>query len=132
MRGGRSSGTAERSRNSRAKAVKRSTSARLEASPSEARTAPPDGRPDRVDVVVEAHALAEVAADQSLARDRERDLAGAGVAEAAGAQRDGVPSGHAIDVALVDDAPVGVQEVKSDRCPAPLDIARPVDRGGGG
>jgi hypothetical protein len=33
-------------------------------------------------------ALAELAADERLARDREGDLAGARVAEAAGAQRD--------------------------------------------
>jgi hypothetical protein len=41
---------------------------------------------ERVDVVVEGHALAELAADERLARDRERNLAGSGVAEAAGAQ----------------------------------------------
>jgi hypothetical protein len=45
VRPGRSSGTAGRSTNSRANAVKRSMSARLEARPSEARTAPPEGSP---------------------------------------------------------------------------------------
>ena len=50
------------------------------------------GQPDRVDVVVERHPFAELAADERLARDREGDLAGAGVAEAAGAQRDVVPA----------------------------------------
>ena len=73
-----------------------------------------------LDVVVERHAVAELAADERLARDRERDLARAGVAEAARAQRDVVPRGDAVDVALVDDAPVRVQEVERDRRAAPL------------
>ena len=46
------------------------------------------GQADRADVVVERHPVAELAADERLAGDREGDLAGAGVAEAAGAQRD--------------------------------------------
>src|SRR6266545_3463676 len=46
------------------------------------------GKPDRLDVVVDRHCLAELAADERFARDRERNFAGAGVAEAAGAQRD--------------------------------------------
>ena len=59
------------------------------------------------------------------------DLPGPRVAEAAGAQRDVVPGGHAIDVALVDDAAVGVQEVERDRGAALLPRARSVDRGRG-
>jgi GH15 family glucan-1,4-alpha-glucosidase len=45
VRSGKSSATAARSTNSPAKAAKRSMSAALAASPSEARTAPPEGRP---------------------------------------------------------------------------------------
>jgi hypothetical protein len=45
VRAGRSSGTSARSTNSRAKRAKRCTSAKLDASPSEARTAPPEGSP---------------------------------------------------------------------------------------
>src|SRR4029453_698823 len=44
------------------------------------------GQSDRLDVVVERHPFAELTADQRLAGESERDLAGAGVAEAAGAQ----------------------------------------------
>jgi hypothetical protein len=45
VRAGRSSGTPVRSTNSRAKAANRSTSAWSEGSPSDALTAPPEGRP---------------------------------------------------------------------------------------
>src|SRR6266516_5918161 len=65
------------------------------------------GKPDRLDVVVDRHCLAELAADERFARDREGDLTGAGVAEAAGSERDVVLSRNAIDVALVDDPSVG-------------------------
>src|SRR6266545_799278 len=74
------------------------------------------GKPDRLDVVVDRHCIAELAADERFARDREGDLAGAGVAEAAGSERDVVPTRDAVDVALVDDASV--------------EVAGAVDRGG--
>src|SRR6266487_7147529 len=45
LRGGRSSGTLVRLTNSLAKALKRWMSAKFDASPSEARTAPPEGSP---------------------------------------------------------------------------------------
>jgi RND superfamily putative drug exporter len=45
VRGGRSAGTEAQSTNARANAPKRSTSPALEATPSDARIAPPDGRP---------------------------------------------------------------------------------------
>ena len=105
-RGGRSSGTAARSTNSLANASKRWMSAKFETEPERGADGAAGGQPDRVDVVVEGHALAELAADERLARDREGDLAGAGVAEAAGPQGDVVPAGDAVDVALVDDAAV--------------------------
>ena len=130
VRGGRSSGTSGEVDELGGESAKRSRSARFEAIPSEARIAPPEGRPIALHVVVERHALAELAADERLARDRERDLAGARVAEAAGAQRDVVPAGDAVDVALVDDAAVGMQEVERDRRAAPLPRARSVDRRG--
>ena len=72
--------------NSRAKHVKRCTSATFETGPSDVRIAPPDGRPIWLDVILEHHACAELPAQQRLERDRERDLAGSRVAEAAGAQ----------------------------------------------
>ena len=58
--------------------------------------------------------MAELASDECLARDGEGHLAGAGVAEAAGAQRERVATGDAIDVALVDDSAVRVEEVEGD------------------
>jgi hypothetical protein len=85
-----------------------------------------------VEIVVECHPFAELAADQGLAGDGEGDLAGAGVAEAAGAQRDVVLAGEAVDVALVDDAPVGVEEVEGDRGAAAFEAAGPIDGGGRG
>ena len=47
---------------------------------------------DLADVVVERHAIAELAADERLAGDRERHLSCAGVAEAPRPQRDVVPA----------------------------------------
>ena len=83
--------------------------------PSEARTAPPKGSPIALDVVVERHPLAELAADQRLARDREGDLAGTGLQKQPVRSEIIVPARDAVDVALVDDAAVGVEEVESDR-----------------
>ena len=81
-----------------------------------------------VDVVVECHAFAELAAEERLlARDREGDLAGPWVAEAAGAQRDVVLGGDPVDVAFVDDPPVGAQEVERDRGAALQSAAGAVD-----
>jgi hypothetical protein len=100
----------------------------LDASPSDAPDRAAGGQPDRAHVVVEDHSVAELAAQQRLARDGEGDLAGARVAEAARAQRDLVVGGHAVDVALVHDAAVRVQEVERDRGPAPLPRARAVER----
>src|SRR6266536_978496 len=91
---------------------------------------PAGGQADRLDVVVEGHASAELAADERLARDREGDLAGARIAEATGSQRDGAPAGDAVDVALVDDAAVGMEEVEGDRRAATLEVAGAVDRRG--
>jgi hypothetical protein len=82
---------------------------------------------DRADVIVECHALAELAAHEGLARDRERDLACAGIAEAAGPERDVVATRDTVDVALVDDASVRVEEVERGGRAAPVEVARPVD-----
>jgi hypothetical protein len=68
---------------------------------------------ERVDVVVERHPFAELSADERLAGDGEGDFAGARVAEAAGAEREVVPSGDAVDVALVDDTAVGWRKLKA-------------------
>ena len=83
---------------------------------------------DLSDVVVEGHAVPELAADERLAGDRECDLACAGVAEAACAKGDVVVAGDAVDVALVDDSSVRVQEVERDGCASLLPGSRSVDR----
>src|SRR6266545_7140942 len=88
------------------------------------------GKPDRFDIVVDRHCIAELAADERFARDREGDLTGAGVAEAAGSERDVVPTRHAVDIALVDDPSVRVEEVEGDRRAASVEVAGAVDRGG--
>ena len=88
MRGGRSSGTVgevDELARERGEAVDVGEVGR---EPERGADGAAGGQADRADVVVERHPVAELAADECLARDREGDLAGAGVAEAAGAQRD--------------------------------------------
>jgi hypothetical protein len=41
-----------------------------------------------------------------------------------------VPAREALDVALIDDAPIGMEEVEGDRGAAPVKVAWAVDRGG--
>ena len=96
---------------------------------SEARTARRE--PDGPDVVIECHALAELAADERLVGDRERDLARSRVAEATGAKRHAALGGDTVDVALVDDATVGMEEVERDRRAALLSGDRAIDDRGG-
>ena len=83
------------------------------------------GHPDEADVVVEDHPVLE-ALGQPLLGDRERDLAGAGVAEASGPEGDVVRRRDLVDQALVDDTAVRVQEVERDRAPAAVPRRRAV------
>jgi len=85
------------------------------------------GQSDLADVVLEGHAFAELPADERLARDRERNLARAGVTETAGTEGEVVLARNAIYVALVDDAPVGVKKVERDRRATALPRVRTVD-----
>src|SRR6185437_1617512 len=83
-------------------------------------------------VVVERHARAELAADERLARDRERGLPRPGIAKAAGAKRHRVLLCDSVDEPFVDDPAVRMQEVERDRAAAALDVARAVDDRGRG
>jgi hypothetical protein len=83
--------------------------------------------PDEPEVVVEDRALLEALRKEPLLRDRERDLAGTGVAEAPRPEGDVVLRRDTVDKAFVDHAPVRVQEVERDRAPAAVPRRRPVD-----
>jgi hypothetical protein len=74
----------------------------------------PGGQSDRVDLVIQRHPFAELAAHEPLTRDRECDFAGTRIAKASGPQRDHVLARNTIDEALVDDAAVRMEEVEGD------------------
>ena len=67
------------------------------------------------------------AAGELLAGDPERHLAGAGVAEAPGPERDPRGVRAALDLAVVDQGAACVVDVEGHRAPAPFAVGRPVD-----
>ena len=84
--------------------------------PREARTAPPEGRPIASDVVVEGHPVAELPADERLARDPVGHFAVPGIAEAPRADGDAAAYRQLLIWPHVVRHPVRpLQEVEGDR-----------------
>src|SRR5439155_5269489 len=82
---------------------------------------------EKVDVLIQRTSASPQCFAPVCLGELEGALAGAGVAEAPGADRDPGGGGSLRDGALVDDAPVGIQQVECDSAAAIAGAGGPVD-----